>query len=87
MTEKLGNFKLKQSNLDTCVFIGDKEICIVYVDDLLFWATDGKDIDCLAMQLHKEGIDLEQEHDAASFLIMSLDGNAYTSSLLEMKQD
>ena len=29
-----------QHNLDSCLFIGEKFICIVYVDELIFWAKD-----------------------------------------------
>ena len=36
-------------NLDPCLFIGDKVICIVYADDLIFWAKDESDIHDLAM--------------------------------------
>ena len=41
---------------------------ICYVDDLLFWARDEKDINDLAMKLREVGVDLEQEDDAAGFL-------------------
>ena len=42
---------MKQSELDPCLFIGEKVICIVYVDDLLFWARDDNDINDLAFGL------------------------------------
>jgi hypothetical protein len=38
LTEKLERCGLKQSQLDPCLFIGSRVICIVYVDDLLFWS-------------------------------------------------
>ena len=57
-----------------------------YVDDLLFWSRDEKEIDALAMQLHDVGLDLEQEHDAAGFLGVSLDRDSETG-LLEMRQE
>ncbi len=38
LTEKLERGGLKQSQLDPCLFIGSCFICIVYVDDLLFWS-------------------------------------------------
>ncbi len=40
-------------------------IAIGYVIDLIFWALNEKDIVELAIQLYAEGVDLEQEHDAA----------------------
>ena len=38
LTEKLERCGLKQFKLDPCLFFGNKVICIVYVDDLLFWS-------------------------------------------------
>ena len=40
LTQKLIASGMIQYNLDPCLFIGDKFICIVYVDDLIFWAKD-----------------------------------------------
>ncbi len=57
-----------QSKLDTCLFVGEKVICISYVDDLIFWARNEKDIHHIAMKLREVGVDLEQETDAAGFL-------------------
>ena len=76
---------MPQSELDPCLFIGDKVICICYVDDLLFWARDEKDINTLAMKLREVGVDLEQEDDAAGFLGVHLERDPDTG-LLEMKQ-
>ncbi len=38
--------------------LGKKVIAICYVDNLIFWARNGKDIVELAIQLHAEGVDL-----------------------------
>ncbi len=35
MVEKMSNCVMSQLNLDTCLFVGEKVICICYVDDLL----------------------------------------------------
>jgi hypothetical protein len=40
-------------------------ICVVYVDDLIFWSNDTLAINDSAMQLRELGVDLEQEDDAA----------------------
>ncbi len=85
MVEKMSNCGMSQSNLDPCLFVGDKVICIFYVDDLLFWAQDEKDIQKLAMALHEQGVDLDQEDDAAGFLGVCLENDAETC-LLEMNQ-
>ena len=76
---------MPQSELDPCLFIGVNVICICYVDDLLFWARDEKDIHDLAMKLREVGVDLEQEDDAAGFLGVRLERDPGTG-LLEMKQ-
>ena len=44
LTHKLIAGGMLQYNLDPFFFIGDKVICIVYVDDLIFWANDDSDI-------------------------------------------
>ena len=72
LTEKLERCGLKQSKLDPCLFIGNKVICIVYVDDLLFWSPKEEFINELAEQLRAEEIELEEEGDAAGFLGVQL---------------
>ena len=76
---------MEQSKFDPCLFVGDRVICICYVDDLLFWSRDEKYITELAMQLRELGVDLEQEDDAAGFLGVRLERNEDTGKL-EMKQ-
>ena len=86
MVEKMEICGLPQSQLDPCLFVGDKVICICYVDDLLFWAKDEKDIRDAAMRLHAVGVDLEQEDDAAGFLGVRLGRDEETAGKFEMKQ-
>lgn len=85
MVERMEACGMPQSKLDPCLFVGEKVLCICYVDDLLFWAKDEKDIHNLAVQLRELGVDLEQEDDAAGFLGVRL-GRTGDSGLLEMKQ-
>ncbi|EJK59956.1 hypothetical protein THAOC_19768 [Thalassiosira oceanica] len=44
MVQEMANVGMPQSDLDPCIFVGEKVICICYVDDLLFWARDEVDI-------------------------------------------
>ncbi len=60
-------------------------ICVVYVNDIIFWSKDTADINSPAMQLCELGVNLEQEDDAAGFLGVMLERNPETG-LLEMKQ-
>ena len=86
MVEKMESSGMKQSSFDPCLFIGEKVICVCYVDDLIFWARDEVDIDKIATQLREVGVDLEQETDATGFLGIKMERDPVTG-LLEMKQE
>ena len=60
-------------------------MCIIYVNDLIFWRRDVANIDRVAMDLCKLRVALEQEDDAAGFLGVKLDRDSSTG-LLKMKQ-
>ncbi len=60
LTEKMKACDMHQSKFDPCLFVGEKVMCIVYVDDLIFWERDEDDIHDLAMELRDLGMDLEQ---------------------------
>ncbi len=85
ITVKLEAWGIEQSKFDPCLFIGPNVICVVYVDDLIFWSKDAPQINQVAVELHELGVDLEQEDDAADFLGVILDRDASTG-LLKMKQ-
>ena len=60
-------------------------MCVVYVDDLIFWSRDVAKIDRVAMELCKLGVALKQEDDAAGFFGVKMECDSNTG-LLEMKQ-
>ena len=60
------NFK-SQTDIDPCLFINDKVICLVYVDDCLFFAKDMSDIDEV-LKILRESLSLEEEDNVAGFL-------------------
>ncbi len=60
-------------------------MCVVSVDDLIFWSRDVANIDRVAMKLCKLGVALEQEEDAAGFLGVKMECGSNTG-LLEMEQ-
>ena len=66
---KLEEAGFAQSTHDACMFTTDKVICLVCVDDTLFFAKDRKDID-EAIQRLKDASKLEmtEEDDFAGFL-------------------
>ena len=74
-----------QSKMDPYLFIGKKFMAIIYVDNILFWSVNENNIHDLAMQLRDQGVDLEQEDDAADFLGVIL-GCDEETGLMGMKQ-
>ncbi len=74
-----------QSKFDPYLFIGPDVMCIVYVDDLIFWSCYVTNIDRVAMELCKLGVALEQEDNAAGFLGVKMERDSNTE-LLEMMQ-
>ena len=72
MVEKLEVCGMKQSKLDPCLFVGDKVMAVLYVDNLLLWSTDDQHIIDLGNELNEVGVDLEEEDDVAGFLGVKL---------------
>ena len=85
MVQKMEMCGMQQSKLDPCLFIGERVIAIMYVDDLIFWSRDEKHIFGIAQHLCDLGGLLEQEDDAAGFLGVKLTRDN-TTGLIEMKQ-
>ena len=50
--------RIETIQIDPCLFIGSKLICIVYSDDLILWNKDTMDINNSALQLRGFGVDL-----------------------------
>ena len=61
-----------QSENDPCLFYSEKVICLVYVDDCLFFARDDEDIDKIIDSL-KDGFLLEKETSFAGYLGIHID--------------
>jgi hypothetical protein len=85
ITEKLKKCGLKQSKFDPCLFVGPSVMCIIYVNNLIFWSWDVANINKVTMKLCKLGVALEQEDDTAGFLGVKMERDS-TTGLLEMKQ-
>ncbi len=86
LTEKLERCSLKHSKLDPCLFISSRVICIVYVDDLLFWSPKEEYIYEFGECLCAEEVELEEEGDAAGFLGVQLHRNN-TTGYIHMTQE
>ena len=68
ITKKLEKCGLQQSKFNSCLFVGPNVMCIVYVNDLIFWSRDVANIDKVTMELCKLGVALKQEDDVAGSL-------------------
>ena len=82
MVKKLDFCGLKQSNLDTCLFIGYTMIALMYVYNILMWSTEYQNMIDLKKLLITEGVDLEEENDAAGFLGLQLTKTEVGSTMM-----
>ena len=62
-----------QTEVDPCLFISDKVICLVYVDDTLFFSPKQEYIDEAITKLRDSGVTVEVEDDVAGFLGVHLE--------------
>eukprot|EP00957_Ditylum_brightwellii_P062041 4708160-Ditylum_brightwellii.AAC.1 len=62
------HIQMQQSKSNLCMFYTDKAICLVHVDDFLFFAKDDADIDAVLKQIKKCGLEMTIEDDVAGFL-------------------
>jgi len=81
LTEKLERCGLKQSQLDPYLFIGSCVICIVYVEDLVFWSPKEEYIYKFGERLRSDEVELEEEGDAAGFLGVQVHRNETTGHI------
>ena len=70
------------TNVDPCLFISDKVICVCYVDDTCLYAAKSEDIDEVIRQLTEERrMALEVEDDVAGFLGVEIKKNQDTGQI------
>ena len=68
LSDKLLAEGLKPSRLDPCLFVGDKVIAVIYVDDVLLYSKSTEAIDDLLSNLKKAGVSICKEGTAEGFL-------------------
>mmetsp|Transcript_26718 Transcript_26718/g.63721 ORF Transcript_26718/g.63721 Transcript_26718/m.63721 type:complete len:423 (-) Transcript_26718:138-1406(-) len=85
LSSKLISLGFKPSEADPCLFVSDKVICLVYVDDTLFYARDMNDINAIVQGLRNSGMELEEESNVAGFLGVHLDRCQDGSIVLSQK--
>jgi hypothetical protein len=68
LEEKLRAQGMRPSELDPCLFIGDKVIAVLYVDDVLLYAKEESQNGSLLEELRKSGIAICKEGTTEGFL-------------------
>lgn len=88
LKDNLEGVGFKQSMLDPCLFISDKVICVVYVDDCLFFSPCAADIDESLAAIKGRGMDLEVEDSVEGFLGISIkrESNENVGELITLTQ-
>ena len=82
---KLEKLNFIQSEADQCLFVRPDMICLVYVDDCLFFAPDDSKFDSMLDKLRKSNLSLEKENDVAGFLGVHLNTN-HDDGFVELTQ-
>jgi hypothetical protein len=75
LTSKLKSIGFKEIDGDPCLFISDKVICLIYVDDTLFFSPKEEFINEVIDKLAQCDLDLEVEDSVAGFLGVHIDRN------------
>jgi hypothetical protein len=76
LKEKLEKCGLKSNeDVDPCLFLSEKVIVLVYVDDTLLFSPKKEWIDELIFKLKKQQVDLEEEDSVAGFLGVHIERN------------
>jgi hypothetical protein len=68
LKEKFSPVGFKQSEYDACLFVSDRVICIVYVDNTFFFSPRQEYIDEMIVKLEASCLSMEAEDDVAGFL-------------------
>jgi hypothetical protein len=76
LKENLESVGFNQSKHDPCLFISDTVICVVYVDDCLFFACNEEAIQNAIQMIKDKGMDLEVEDSVGGFLGISIQRTA-----------
>ncbi|KAI2505066.1 hypothetical protein MHU86_9342 [Fragilaria crotonensis] len=79
--EQAGAIGFTSSSADPCLFISERVICIVYVDDTLLFSPRQEYIDDVLSKLKEEELDLEEEDDVAGFLGVKENGQIHMTQL------
>jgi Reverse transcriptase (RNA-dependent DNA polymerase) len=74
-----------QEDLDSCLFMSKNVICLVYVDDTLFYSSKMEYINEAIQKLREQGMDLEVKGEVAGFLGVHIERNV-TENTIKLTQ-
>ncbi|KAG7374494.1 reverse transcriptase RNA-dependent DNA polymerase [Nitzschia inconspicua] len=74
-------FRNPSPDTDPCLFVSDKVVCVVYVDDTLLWSPKSEWIEEAVSQLTATGMTLEVEESVAGFLGVHIQRNQKDGSI------
>ncbi|KAG7349585.1 reverse transcriptase RNA-dependent DNA polymerase [Nitzschia inconspicua] len=74
-------FRNPSPDTDPCLFVSDKVVCVVYVDDTLLWSPKSEWIEEAVSQLTATGMTLEVEESVAGFLGVHIERNQTDGSI------
>ncbi len=69
------------TEIDPCLFVSDRVICLVYVDDTLLYSPKPEYIEEALAKLRNQGMDLEVEDSVAGFLGVHIDHTKTTATI------
>ena len=73
LTDEFHKLNMKPSEHDPCLFVGDTVTAIVYVDDILLFSKDDKEITRVISALQAQGVQIRREGSAEGFLGVAVD--------------
>jgi hypothetical protein len=86
LSSKRKTLGFKSCDAVPCLFISEKCICLVYVDDTLMFAQTQSDIESIVKGLKNLGMDLEEEDSVAGFLGVLIQRHSDNSPTIELLQ-
>jgi hypothetical protein len=86
LSSKLKTLGFESCDADPCLFVSEKCICLVYVDDTSMFAQTQAEIEAIVKGLKNLGMDLEEEDSVAAFLSVLIQRHSGNSPTIELLQ-
>jgi hypothetical protein len=77
---------MSNDDLDPCLFVSDKVIALVYIDDTLFYSPKQESIDDVINGLRECGMEMDVEDDVAGFLGVDIQDRRHVDGTIKLTQ-